>query len=68
MKLSKNHKAKRRKPWRRISKIAEMKEVGNRLKAGREARLAAIQELIPIALTAVSAELQREVSELAGHR
>lgn len=50
------------------NKIAEMKKVGNRLEAGRAARLAAIQELIPIALTAVSAELQREVSELAGPR
>lgn len=50
------------------NKIAEMKKVGNRMEAGREARLAAIQELIPIALTAVSAELQREVSELAGPR
>lgn len=48
--------------------IAETKWTGNALEAGREARLAAIQMLIPLGLKAVSEELQAEVLELAGPR
>jgi len=48
--------------------IAETKEVGNEQDPGREARLAAIQMLIPLGLKAVAEELQAEVTALAGPR
>jgi len=48
--------------------ISEMKDVGNGVDAGREARLAAIQMLIPLGLKAVTEELQGEVLALAGPR
>lgn len=51
---------------KKISKKERM-EVEN-LDFRREARLAAIQELIPIGLKAVHEELQAEVAELAGPR
>ena len=49
--------------------ISEMRNEGNGMvDAGREARLAAIQMLIPLGLKAVSEELQSEVEALAGPR
>lgn len=48
--------------------VAKNGRNGNKIDAAREARLAAIQALIPIALQAVAAELQQEVRELVGPR
>ncbi len=48
--------------------VAKKRCEGNKIDAAQEARLAAIQELIPIALSAVAAELQAEVRGLVGPR